>query len=173
MVKIKDIEKYGTSYTYFWEPKHGYLTERDPFHKDKELFIKLIGTEATKGDGVESAAQLRLKNDHYRAKINQLSQQVKSLEVICNRQQRCLKILSGNFDEEETSAEGMNQNNVEVPFSPVSISNIQRQQRPKWQVVKNESYDHAKEIPLSTPCDSHIHKPCQGKFVPPSHALYG
>lgn len=164
MVEIKDNEEDdGTSHAYFWDPKHGYLTGRGLFREDRKLSIELVRTEGKEGDGVESVAQLRLKNDHYRAKINDLSQQVKSLEVICNRQERSLRTLK--FVEEMTSVGGINQKNVEVPFSAVSISNTQRQQRPQCHVAKVKPHDHAEEIQLRRPYDPQNHQPYQPDFV--------
>jgi len=173
MVEIKYNEKDEVkSFAYFCEPKHGYVTERGPSHDDKKLSIKIIDTEANESDAVESIAQLRLENDHYRAKINDLLQQVKSLQVICYAQERSLRTLSGKFVEEMTSVEGNNQKNEKVPFSPVSIHNTHPQLRPQRQVAKDEHYDYAKEMPLPRPYGPETHEPYRPISVPMTHG-YG
>jgi len=82
-----------SSYSYFWNPVEGYLTERALSQEDKKLSVELVVTEVDEDESNEILEECRREKNKLQTKIDDLTKQLHTMQIICNTQEKRLENL--------------------------------------------------------------------------------
>jgi len=135
------------SYTYFWNPVEGYLTESTPSEENKKLSVELVVTEVQDDESNEILEECRREKNKSQTKIDDLTKQLHSMQLICNVQEKSLKYLLNEPGVKYLKNASVNKCPLLHP-----VSNRDTYQRPVWAPELRAHYEPSNpDRDLSTP----------------------